>query len=193
MAYRSINPFTEELVKDYPFHNPEQVEQALSAADAMFRDPRWRGNMDRRLGVLSKRAGLLNEHADEIATTMATEMGKLIAQGQGEVKLCAGIATYYAEHARDMLKPVPYQSKAGDAWVEHHPIGVLVAVEPWNFPFYQLIRVAAPAIAVGNSVLIKHASIVPGCATLFEKLVLEAGAPQGAITNLFIYAQCKQN
>lgn len=128
--------------------------------------------MDRRLGVLSKLTGLLNEHADEIATTMAIEMGKLIAQGQGEVKLCAGIATYYAEHARNMLKPVSYQSRAGDAWVEHHPIGVLVAVEPWNFLFYQLIRVAAPAIAVGNSVLIKHASIVPGYTTNPQKHVL---------------------
>lgn len=186
MAYRSVNPFTGKLVKDYPSHTAAQVEQALLVADATFRDPSWRGNMDRRLGVLSKLAGLLIEHADEIATTMATEMGKLIAQGQDEVKLCADIAAYYAEHARDLLKPVPYQSKAGDAWVEHHPIGVLVAVEPWNFPFYQLMRVAAPAMAVGNSVLIKHASIVPGCATLFEKLVFEAGAPRGAITNLFI-------
>ncbi len=186
MAYRSINPFTEQLVKDYPSHTAEQVEQALTAADAAFRDPSWRGNLDRRLGVLTRLAGLLIEHADEIATTMAIEMGKLIAQGQGEVKLCAGIATYYAEHASDMLKPVPYPSKAGNAWVEHHPIGVLMAVEPWNFPFYQLIRVAAPAIAVGNSVLIKHASIVPGCAALFEKLVREAGAPHGAVTNLFI-------
>ena len=186
MTYRSFNPFTEQLVKEYPSHTAEQVGQSLSAADAAFRDASWHDNMGRRLGVLSKLAGLLIEHADEIATTMATEMGKLIAQGQDEVKLCAGIAAYYAEHAGDLLKPVPYQSKAGDAWVEHHPIGVLLAVEPWNFPFYQLIRVVAPAIAVGNSVLIKHASIVPGCATLFEKLVLEAGAPQGAITNLFI-------
>ena len=186
MAYRSINPFTKELVKDYPSHTAEQVEKALSAADATFRDPSWRDDMDRRLGVLTKLAGLLTGHADGIATMMATEMGKLIAQGQDEVKLCAAIAAYYAEKARDMLKKVPYPSRAGDAWVEHHPIGVLVAVEPWNYPFYQLIRVVAPAIAIGNSVLIKHASIVPGCATLFEKLVRDAGAPEGAVTNLFV-------
>lgn len=186
MAYRSINPFTGELVKDYPSHSDEQIDKALSAADATFRDPSWRNNMDRRLDVLAKLAELLTEHVDKIATTMATEMGKLINEGQDEVKLCAGIAAYYAKNALDMLKLVPYQSGAGDAWVEHHPIGVLVAVEPWNFPFYQLIRVVAPAIAIGNSVLIKHASIVPGCATLFAKLIRDAGAPEGAVTNLFI-------
>jgi succinate-semialdehyde dehydrogenase / glutarate-semialdehyde dehydrogenase len=186
MAYRSINPFTEQLVREYPSHTAQQVEQALSAADAVFRDASWRDDMDRRLGVLNRLAGLLTEHSDEIATTMAIEMGKLIDQGRGEVKTCAGIAAYYAEHAKDLLKPVPYASSAGDAWIEHHPIGVLVAVEPWNFPFYQLIRVVAPAIAIGNSVLIKHAGIVPGCATLFEKLVREAGAPEGAVVNLFI-------
>lgn len=186
MTYRSVNPFTEQLVKEYPFHTTEQVEQALCAADATFRDPSWRGDMGRRLGVLSKLSNLLTEHADEIATLMATEMGKLIDQGRAEAGICAAIASYYAEHAEDMLKPVPYPSAAGDAWVEHHPVGVLVAVEPWNFPVYQLIRVVAPAMAVGNSVLIKHAGNVPGCAALFERLVRDAGAPEGAVVNLYI-------
>lgn len=186
MAYRSINPFTGELVKEYPPHTDDQIEKVLFAADATFRDPSWRNDMARRLVVLDNLAGLLIKHADMIATTMATEMGKLIAEGHGEVKLSAGIAAYYAKNAPELLKLVPYRSDVGDAWVEHHPIGVLVAVEPWNYPFYQLIRVVAPAIAIGNSVLIKHASIVPGCATLFEKLVRDAGAPEGAVTNLFI-------
>jgi len=186
MPYQTINPFTEQLVKQYPPHTPEQVEKALAAADATFRAPDWRDDIDRRIAVLAKLAELLTANADEIATTMATEMGKLIEQGRGEVKLCAGIASYYAKNAKDLLKPVPYASAAGEAWVEHHPIGVLVAVEPWNFPFYQLIRVVAPAMAIGNSVLIKHAGIVPACAALFEKLVRDAGAPAGAVTNLYI-------
>lgn len=186
MPYQTTNPFTGQLVKEYAPHTSEQVEQALAAADATFRAPDWRDDMDRRLAVLGKLAELLTANADEIATTMATEMGKLIGQGRGEVKLCAGIAAYYAKNGKEILAPVAYPSKSGDAWVEHHPIGVLIAVEPWNFPFYQLIRVAAPAIAVGNSVLIKHAGIVPACAALFEKLVHEAGAPIGAVTNLYI-------
>ncbi|KTP89678.1 aldehyde dehydrogenase family protein, partial [Salmonella enterica] len=92
------------------------------------------------------------------------EMGKLIEQSRGEVKLCAQIARYYADNAKQFLAPVPYKTEFGDAWVEHHPIGVIMAVEPWNFPYYQLMRVLAPNLAAGNPVLAKHASIVPHCA-----------------------------
>jgi succinate-semialdehyde dehydrogenase/glutarate-semialdehyde dehydrogenase len=186
MAYRTINPFTEELVKEYQPHTPEQVEQALAAADATFRSNWSRGPIQVRLAVLARFAELLIERVDDIATMMATEMGKPVAQGRGEVKLCAHISSYYARDAANMLKPVSYPSTAGDGWVEHHPIGVLIAIEPWNFPFYQLIRVVAPAMAVGNPVLIKHAGIVPGCAALFEVLIREAGAPDGACINLYV-------
>ena len=113
-------------------------------------------------------------------------MGKLIEQSRGEVKICAAIAQYYADNAKAFLKPVKYPSSLGDAWVEHHPIGIIMAVEPWNFPFYQLMRVLAPNMAVGNSVMVKHASIVPHCAETFERMVSQAGAPKGAYTNLFI-------
>jgi len=113
-------------------------------------------------------------------------MGKLIEQSRGEVKLCASIARYYADNAKTFLAPVKYNSDLGDAWVEHHPIGVLMAVEPWNFPYYQLMRVLAPNLAAGNPIIVKHASIVPHCAEAFEQLVREAGAPDGAYTNLFI-------
>ncbi|VTR52531.1 Succinate-semialdehyde dehydrogenase [NADP(+)] 1 [Serratia fonticola] len=108
-------------------------------------------------------------------------MGKLIEQSRGEVKLCGQIARYYANNAQKFLAPVSYESSLGEAWVEHHPIGVLMAVEPWNFPFYQLMRVLAPNLAAGNPVVVKHASIVPHCAEAFEKLVHEAGAPKGPI------------
>lgn len=189
MSFKTVNPYTEQVIKEFPLHTAAEVEQALAAADKVFRAPAWRVDMDRRCAVLAKLAELLTAHTEEIATTMATEMGKLIEQGREEVQLCAGIAAYYAKNAKDLLKPVPYASEAGEAWVEHHPIGVLIAVEPWNFPFYQLIRVAAPAIAIGNPVLIKHASIVAGCAALFEKLVHEAGAPEGVVTNLYISSE----
>lgn len=106
-------------------------------------------------------------------------MGKLIKQSRGEVKLCAQIARYYADNAKSFLAPVKYPSELGEAWVEHHPIGVLLAVEPWNFPYYQLMRVLAPNLAAGNPVIAKHASIVPHCAETFAHLVREAGAPEG--------------
>ncbi len=106
-------------------------------------------------------------------------MGKLIKQSRGEVKLCAQIARYYADNAKSFPAPVKYPSELGEAWVEHHPIGVLLAVEPWNFPYYQLIRVLAPNLAAGNPVIAKHASIVPHCAETFAHLVREAGAPEG--------------
>jgi succinate-semialdehyde dehydrogenase/glutarate-semialdehyde dehydrogenase len=186
MAYQTINPFTEQLVKDYPAHTDAQVETALATADALFRSDWSRGAIAPRLKVLSRLSELLTERADELAKAMSIEMGKLLSQAAGEIKLCAGIASYYAEHAETFLKPVPYESKMGEAWVQFHPIGVLLAIEPWNFPIYQLIRVVAPAIAVGNPILFKHASIVPHCAELFETLVRDAGAPAGACTNLYI-------
>ncbi len=186
MAYRTLNPFTEQLVKEYPSHDAHQVEQALAIAHGAYRSEWSRGPIDRRLAVLAKLSGLLSAQADALARTMAVEMGKPIRQGRGEVRLCAAIARYYADNARALLTRVPYASKAGEAWIEFHPIGVLMAVEPWNFPFYQLTRVAAPALAVGNPLLIKHASIVPQCAERFEQLVRDAGAPDGACTNLYI-------
>ncbi len=186
MTFKTVNPYTEQPIHEYAMHTAEQVEHALVKADMVFRASAWRGDMKRRLEVLSKLSDLLTARSEEIAILMAQEMGKLIEQGREEVALCASIASYYAANGKALLKRVPYASDAGEAWIEHHPIGVLMAVEPWNFPFYQLIRVVAPAIAIGNPVLIKHASIVAGCAALFEKLVKQAGAPEGAVTNLYL-------
>ena len=186
MTYATINPFTEELVKEYPQHDADQVEHALATADAVFRSDWSRGPIERRLAVLAELARLLTERREEFAIAISTEMGKLIGQSRAEMILCAQIARYYADNAKEFLKSVPNASTAGNAWVQHHPIGVLMAVEPWNFPIYQLIRVAAPAIAVGNPVLMKHAEIVPHCAALFEAAVRDAGAPEGVVTNLYI-------
>jgi len=186
VAYQTVNPFTEEVVKSYPSHTDADAEAALSRADALYRSAWCQGPIGPRLKVLDRLAELLIERSDELAKAMALEMGKPLSQGAGEITLCAGIARYYAEHAEAQLAPAPIASDKGDAWVQHHPIGVLLAIEPWNFPIYQLIRVVAPAIAVGNPILFKHASIVPLCASLFHDLVLEAGAPVGAVTNLYI-------
>ncbi|MBM7342303.1 NAD-dependent succinate-semialdehyde dehydrogenase [Pantoea coffeiphila] len=186
MSYQTINPASNKLIKSWPAHTDEQVEQALAAADALYHSSWSKGDIQPRLQVLQKLATLIEERVEELAIAASEEMGKLIGQSRGEVELCAQIARYYAENAERFLAPVRYPSELGEAWVEHHPIGVLVAVEPWNFPFYQLMRVLAPNLAAGNPVLAKHAQNVPHCATLFADLVSQAGAPKGAWTNLFV-------
>lgn len=189
MSYQSVNPFTGKLTQEFASHSDSDIEQALTQADALYRSDWCKGDIRQRLPVLHKLAGLIDNQVDELAQTASREMGKPLVQARGEVKLCARIARYYAENAAQFLAPVSYPTPQGEAWVEHHPIGVLMAVEPWNFPFYQLMRVLAPNLAAGNPVLAKHASIVPQCAAAFEKLVLEAGAPKGAWTNLYISSE----
>ncbi|MFG0645435.1 NAD-dependent succinate-semialdehyde dehydrogenase [Leclercia adecarboxylata] len=186
MAYKTVNPANNKLIKEYPSHTDADVEAALSTADALYHSDWSKGSMDKRLAVLHKLADLIDSRTEELAKIASVEMGKLIAQSRGEVKLCAQIARYYADNAKQFLAPVKYPSELGEAWVEHHPIGVVMAVEPWNFPYYQLMRVLAPNLAAGNPVIAKHASIVPHCAETFAHLVREAGAPDGAWINLFI-------
>ncbi len=186
MAYQTVNPANNKLIKEYPSHTDADVEAALNTADALYHSDWSKGSIDKRLAMLHKLADLIDSRTEELAKIASEEMGKLIAQSRGEVKLCAQIARYYADNAKQFLAPVKYPSELGEAWVEHHPIGVVMAVEPWNFPYYQLMRVLAPNLAAGNPVIAKHASIVPHCAEAFAHLVREAGAPDGAWTNLFI-------
>lgn len=185
-TYQSINPATNQLLKSWPSHDAAWVSQALDRADRLFHSSWSKGDIQPRLQVLHKLAELLESRVEELATIASREMGKLIGQSRGEVKICAQIARYYAEHSATFLQPQRYSSELGEAWVEYHPVGTLVAVEPWNFPYYQLMRVLAPNLALGNPVLAKHANNVPHCADMFEKLVREAGAPEGAWTNLFV-------
>lgn len=186
MAYQTVNPFNNQLIKAYPNHSDADIEATLRQADALYHSEWAKGCIDQRLPVLHKLADLLESHQEELAKIATQEMGKLIAQSRSEVQICAQIARYYADNAEKFLAPVKYDTELGDAWVEHHPIGIIMAVEPWNFPYYQLIRVLAPNLAAGNPVICKHASIVPHCAEAFAHLVREAGAPEGAWTNLFI-------
>lgn len=185
MAYQSINPFTNQKLKDYPPHTDEHIQNALGQAEQILKSD-WPQQIDQRIEVLRNIAQKLREQKTELAKLMTLDMGKLIKQSEGEIESCAKIAEYFADHAKEFLAPVSYETELGEAWVEHHPLGIVMAVEPWNFPFYQLMRVFAPNCAIGNPVLAKHAGIVPQCAEAFEKLVLEAGAPRGVWINLFI-------
>lgn len=186
MAYQTVNPFNNQFIKEYPNHSDADIEVALRQADALYHSSWSKGNIEQRLPILHKLADLLENQQEDLAKIASREMGKLIEQSRSEVKICAQIARYYADNAKQFLAPVKYGTALGEAWVEHHPIGVIMAVEPWNFPYYQLMRVLAPNLAAGNPVICKHASIVPQCAETFAQLVREAGAPEGAWTNLFI-------
>ena len=186
MAYQSTNPFDGKVVKSFDEINDAQLESKLQAASHCFEnDWRHKSFADRKT-VLSRAAALMRERSQAMAELITLEMGKLIAQSQGEVALSAAILDYYAEHAEAFLAPEKLSTPRGEAMVESSPIGVLFGVEPWNYPYYQIARFAAPNLMAGNVVMVKHASSVPQCALAFEQLMVDAGAPEGAYTNLFV-------
>lgn len=186
MAYQSTNPYNGKVLQTFEPMDAAQLEAALDRASECFKND-WQGKSyaDRAI-VLARAATLMREQAQPLAELITLEMGKLIAQSLGEVALSANILDYYAQHAERFLAPETLDTARGEALVESSPIGVLFGVEPWNYPYYQLARFAAPNLMAGNVVMVKHASSVPQCALAFERLLQEAGAPAGAYTNLFI-------
>jgi succinate-semialdehyde dehydrogenase/glutarate-semialdehyde dehydrogenase len=185
MPYKSVNPATGEVVRTFANHTDAELQSALAVAHALYKSAWSKGAIQPRLKALARMADLMDERSEELARILVQEMGKRISEARAEVRLSAEIARYYAKNAATFLASEKIQTAQGDAWVEYHPIGVIVAVEPWNFPYYQLVRVAGPNIAIGNPVLAKHASIVPRAAVAFEEVATEAGAPNGAWTNIF--------
>jgi succinate-semialdehyde dehydrogenase/glutarate-semialdehyde dehydrogenase len=185
MAYRSINPNDGKLIKTFPELTDAQLETALATAAACFETWRRKSYAERAV-VVAKAAALMHARVDEFARPVTLEMGKLFAQARGEVVLSADIIAYYAKNAERFLATVHLHPDTGNAVVESSPFGVLFGVEPWNFPYYQLARFAAPNLMAGNVVMVKHAGCVPQCAIAFEQLWRDAGAPAGAYTNLLI-------
>jgi succinate-semialdehyde dehydrogenase / glutarate-semialdehyde dehydrogenase len=185
MAIQTINPATNEVIKIFAEMMDEDVDKAVAKADSVFED--WRKtDYKLRAEVLHKVAGLLREKKKALAQMITLEMGKLVAQAEGEIKLSAEIFDYYAKNAESFLADKILHPIHGQAFIRYSPIGVLLGVQPWNFPFYQVARFAAPNIMVGNTILIKHASIVPQCAIAIEEIFKEANAPMGLYTNLLI-------
>ncbi|WP_071130717.1 NAD-dependent succinate-semialdehyde dehydrogenase [Enterococcus timonensis] len=192
MAYQTINPFNNEVLKSYENISDEKLEQMLADSHALYK--KWRGGpIDERKEILHKIAELMRAEKTQLATVMTKEMGKLIAESEAEVELCANIADYFADQAEEFLKPTPLVTDAGDAYYEKQALGVLFMVEPWNFPYYQIMRVFAPNFMIGNPMMLKHASITPSSAEAFVEIVRRAGAPESSLTNLFIdYDQVDQ-
>jgi succinate-semialdehyde dehydrogenase / glutarate-semialdehyde dehydrogenase len=185
MAYQSTNPFDGKILKTFEDHTDAELENAVATAASCFQT--WKSRpFSERAAIAAKAAAIMHARIDDFARPVTLEMGKLIEEARGEVKLSADIIAYYGRHAEGFLAPEKLAPNSGEALIESAPIGVLFGVEPWNFPYYQLARFAAPNIMAGNVVMVKHAAIVPQCAILFEKLWQEAGAPAGVYTNLFI-------
>ncbi|MEY0215086.1 NAD-dependent succinate-semialdehyde dehydrogenase [Providencia rettgeri] len=187
MAYETRNPYTGELLEAYPDATDTEVNQAIENAHAAFL--LWKETeFAERACVMHSAATILRRDVDFFAKLLTVEMGKLVSEAKAEIALSADIFDYYANNAEALLAPekLPVADPdEGDAVLSAEPLGVLLAIEPWNFPFYQVARIAAPQLSAGNTMLLKHASNVPQAAAAFEKLMLEAGLPQGAFKNLY--------
>ncbi|URL60122.1 NAD-dependent succinate-semialdehyde dehydrogenase [Luteibacter flocculans] len=187
MSYATTNPYTGETVKTFANATDTEIAQTLDKAHAMF--DAWKDvSVADRVKVLQKAADLLRKNHTEYAKILTLEMGKVIGEAEGEVELSAQILEYYVENAEKLLAPEKLPSKHPsytDSWVEFVPQGILLVVEPWNFPYYQIVRIAAPQLAAGNVIILKHASNVPQCAAAFERLFREAGLPEGGFTNVY--------
>lgn len=185
MAYKITNPYTGTVEKTYDNYTDEQVEAILAKAAENYHA--WKKEpVEDRATKLKAVSDYLYEHTDELATIITRDMGKLFKEAQGEVIISAEIAKYYAENASEFLASKPFDSRMGKAKLVPRPIGIIMAVEPWNFPIYQLMRVFAPNYILGNPMVYKHASNTPGSAEAFEKYLIAAGVEEGAATNLFV-------
>lgn len=185
MAIQTVNPFNNQVVQTFEEMTDATVDMLITQSTKTFQT--WKlTNYEQRAALLHKVASLLRKKKDYLAKIITLEMGKLIAQAEGEIALSADIFDYYATHAATFLADKHLDPELGTAYIRSSPIGTVLGVEPWNFPFYQVARFAAPNLMVGNTVLIKHASMVPQCALAIEELFKEAGAPDGLYTNLFI-------
>jgi succinate-semialdehyde dehydrogenase / glutarate-semialdehyde dehydrogenase len=184
MTYQTTNPATGMVTQTFRGTSDLELEDALATAHACYQtDWRQRSVNDRAM-IMRAAATRMRAEKEHLAQLLTLEMGKLIAEARAEVTLAADILDYYAKHAEHYLQPQPLAEATGSL-VETRPIGIIFGVEPWNFPYYQLARVAGPQLMVGNVVMIKHAENVPQSALAFARVFEEAGAPKGAYTNIF--------
>ncbi len=187
MSIETINPATGDTLATYEETSPEQVEHVLREADRAFVS--WsQTDVEQRGRLLHRAADVLRARANDYATLMAQEMGKPVAQGKAEVEKCAWVCDYYADHGARFLADEPAATDATRSYVSFRPLGPVLAVMPWNFPFWQVCRFAAPTLMAGNTGVLKHASNVTGCALAIEDIVRGAGFPPHVFSTLVIGA-----
>ena len=185
MSIQSINPFTLEKISSFEEMSETEIQVAIGKAHQTYQ--LWRfTSFEERSEVLLKVASIIKERKPELSKLITSEMGKLIKQAEYEIDYAVSIFEYYAKNAKTFLADESLKVDIGEAIIRKSPIGVLLGVEPWNFPFYQVARFAAPNIMIGNTILLKHSSNVPLCAKAIEDIFKESGAPEGLYTNLFV-------
>ncbi len=187
MTFQSINPFTGETLQTFDAWDHRHIETALQQVATTA--PSWAAiPLPQRCDLLRKAAAVLRARKDTLARLITLEMGKLYTESQAEIEKCALGCEYYADNAAEFLKDEIISTDAGKSYVAYQPLGTILAVMPWNFPFWQVFRFAAPALAAGNTGVLKHASNVPQCALAIEDIFKEAGFPEGVFRTLMIRA-----
>lgn len=182
---QSINPVNEELIKEYEEHTKSEIEEIVKRSDKAFNE--WQSfDYGKRAELLSKAGEILRNNIDEYAELMTKEMGKPITGAKAEVEKCAWVCDYYAENGESFLKDEIIETDASKSFVTYEPLGTVLAVMPWNFPFWQVFRFAVPGLMAGNAGLLKHASNVTGCALAIEDIFRKAGFPEDLFRTLKI-------
>ena len=184
-AVVTVNPATGERLAEYPAFTDAEVDAALTSADAAQR-PWGALPIEQRAPVLRRVAAILRDEADDLAVLITREMGKPLAESRAEVEKCATTCDFYADHAAVFLADEPVETAADRSWISYEPIGVVLAVMPWNFPLWQVLRFAAPALMAGNAALLKHSPNTTGCALAVQRIVTAAGAPEGPFGALVV-------
>jgi succinate-semialdehyde dehydrogenase/glutarate-semialdehyde dehydrogenase len=185
MSLQSINPATGEALETYQELTPKRTDEIIEECHRTFLEWR-RTSFSERARLMKSAASILRRNSEKYARLMALEMGKILREGRSEIEKCAWACDYYAENAGDFLSPEEVPTDAARSFVTFQPIGVVLAVMPWNFPFWQVFRFAAPALMAGNVGTLKHASNVPGCALAIENLFRMAGFPEGAFRTILV-------
>ncbi|MCH8567467.1 MAG: NAD-dependent succinate-semialdehyde dehydrogenase [Balneolales bacterium] len=185
MGFKTVNPCTGELVREYENHTKAETEQRIQNNFRAF--SQWRKeSLEVRAGLFEQLAKLLESKKSELAALITLEMGKVKGEAVSEIEKCAWVCRYYAEKASDFLEPETIETDASKSYVTYTPLGPVLAIMPWNFPFWQVFRYAAPNLMAGNAALLKHAPNVPGCALAIEELFKEAGFPEHLLCTLFV-------
>src|SRR3954453_19114470 len=185
--YAVVNPATGETLKEYPTISDDDLRDAIARADKAHREWSASTTVEERSQLIRRVGGLHPGRRERLAEIMVREMGKPIEQALAELDFCAAIYEYYADNAPRMLadEPIDLLDGDGSAFIRRSPYGVLLGIMPWNFPYYQVARFAGPNLAIGNTILLKHAPQCPESAEAMEQIYHEAGFPAGAYTNLY--------
>jgi succinate-semialdehyde dehydrogenase / glutarate-semialdehyde dehydrogenase len=185
MTITVTNPATGEQVREVARTTLDEARAVVDTAHEAY--AAWRrADMEKRAGYLRRAAAILRDRQDWFARLMAEEMGKPVTQGRSEVEKCAWVCEYYADHGAEFLGSEEISTDASRSFVSYQPLGVILAVMPWNFPFWQVFRFAAPNLMAGNAGVLKHASNVPGCAQAIAEVIAEAGFPEGLFRTVFL-------